>query len=418
MRQIPCAIEEHFHGAAGSVLMQGDILDKREELLARYAGQVQTIYLDPPFYTQKTFIHKQRCGENGWRTGEPMLQLPAYSDQWQDAPHFLSLLREAILLAHALLREDGSLFLHIDARMHAQLRLMLDDIFGRQHFVNEIIWSYQSGGRATSHFSRKHDIILFYRKSKQAYFNIKAVGIKRAGARSNHMRRNVDAQGRAYRSIVSHGREYRYYDDEMVYPGDVWDDISHLQQKDPQRSGYDTQKPLKLLERILRCSTRPGDLVCDLFAGSGTTGVAACLHDRRFLLLDISPIALAVARGRLLGNAMRVEAPGAQGSPEVRARFQPGLGLTTMTLESYRLEAGRCDIALGGIEAVDQISAGYLRGDVFYAFESVARSRIAPQLNSRLTIPLLEGRPALLTVDVLGRRFVHVPEGEMNGRQI
>lgn len=88
--------------------------------------------------------------------------------------------------------------------------------------------------------------------------------------------------GRSYRAIMSGGKEYRYYDDEPAYPGDVWDDISHLQQKDPQRTGYETQKPLKLLERIVSCSSQEGDLICDLFAGSGTSAVAAAGLNRRF----------------------------------------------------------------------------------------------------------------------------------------
>lgn len=412
MPHIPCAVEEHFHGAIENVLIQGDILEKRAELLHRFAGQIQTIYLDPPFCTGKNFVHKQRCGEIGWLTGEPTVSLPAYSDQWKDIADYIGLLREVVMLCHGLLRDDGSLFLHIDARVNAQMRLLLDEVFGQRHFVNEIIWSYQSGGRATSHFSRKHDVILFYRKSKSVYFDIKAVGVKRANIRNNHMKRDVDEQGRAYRSIVSLGKEYRYYDDDLAYPGDVWNDISHLQQKDPQRSGYDNQKPLKLLERIIRCSSRPGDIVCDLFAGSGTTGVAACLHGRRFLLMDASPVAVAVARSRLLGNALRVEAPPVEGKPEISIGFSSEIGVITMILQSYRIEENHCRMPLDGIEAVDQLSAGYLRGSVFYAYESVARSRAEPKLRNKLTIPMLEGVPAMLTVDVLGRKFVHVLEEE------
>lgn len=98
---------------------------------------------------------------------------------------------------------------------------------------------------------------------------------------------------------MSGGKEYRYYDDEPAYPGDVWDDISHLQQKDPQRTGYETQKPLKLLERIVSCSSQEGDLICDLFAGSGTSAVAAAGLNRRFLCVDQSPLAIATTGKRL-----------------------------------------------------------------------------------------------------------------------
>ena len=410
VRQVVCTVEKYAGGSTDNMLIQGSILEKKEELLSKFEEKVQMVYIDPPFYTGRLFVHKQRCGEQGWRTGSPSLHLPAYSDQWTNAADFLEMMREALLLAYRLLREDGSLFLHIDHRMHAQLRLMLDDIFGSRNFANEIIWAYQSGGRSTKHFSRKHDIILFYRKSKRAYFDIQAVGVKRAQARRNHMRRGVDEEGREYRAIVSQGKEYRYYEEDLAYPGDVWDDISHLHQKDPERSGYDSQKPIKLLERIVLCSTRPGDLVCDLFAGSGTTGVAAAMHDRRFLLIDASPIAVSVARKRLIPYSMCVYSPCAQGAPKISAKFTPALGIATAELCSYALEAEISPLELAGIEAVDQIFAGYLREGAFYVCESAARDALHPKLEGALQMPLLSGEPAILTVDVLGRKFVHLLE--------
>lgn len=415
MRQILCDVEAHGTDPT-SVLMQGNVMNKREELLARFAGTIQTIYLDPPFNTGKMFFHKQRVGETGWRSGNPVLQLAAYSDQWKDDA-FMNLLREAAEISHSLLKEDGSLFFHIDSRMHASVKLMLDEIFGRQHFVNEIIWAYESGGRATTHFSRKHDVILYYRKTKNVYFDIEAVSLKRSEARNNHMRKGTDENGQAYRSITTNGKEYRYYDDDVVYPGDVWNDISHLQQRDPQRSGFDNQKPMKLLERILLCSTRKGDIACDLFAGSGTTGVVAGSLGRRFLLMDASPLAIAISRSRLIGLPMRIEAPMSEGAPEVEARYSLNLGTASVELLSYRIEDGLCGLALEGLDAVNQISAGFMREDVFYALDNAARSGITPQLSGGREIPLLNGHPALLTVDVLGRRFVHEVEEDAYARE-
>ena len=175
---------------------------------------MQTIYLDPPFNTGKQFDMKARIGEKGYKTGSPSLSLPAYDDRWPDRAEYLSMMKQTLLLSRELLKKEGTLFLHIDSRMYAHLRLLMDEVFGESNFLNEIIWSYQTGGRARSYFPRKHDVILFYARSRSYYFNLKAVPVARNESRSNHMRRAVDENGRSYRSIMSGGKEYRYYDDE------------------------------------------------------------------------------------------------------------------------------------------------------------------------------------------------------------
>ncbi|MCL1796313.1 MAG: site-specific DNA-methyltransferase, partial [Clostridia bacterium] len=235
-RRAECVAEVHTGRGPGGTLLQSDVRSNSAAILGRFSGKAQTVYLDPPFNTGKAFSCSQRVGSAGWRSGTPSIELTAYSDRWKDEDALLALFREAAETAHALLSDDGSLFFHIDSRMHAQVRMILDKVFGRQLFINEIIWSYHTGGRATSHFSRKHDTILFYRKTTNAFFDLRAVAVKREDARRNHMRRGVDEQGRSYRSIVSLGKEYRYYDDEMTLLSDVWDDIPQMQQKDPQRT--------------------------------------------------------------------------------------------------------------------------------------------------------------------------------------
>ncbi|MEG0767680.1 MAG: site-specific DNA-methyltransferase, partial [Clostridia bacterium] len=372
-------------------------------------GRVQCVYIDPPFNTGLTFCLRMRVGEQGWRSGKTTLALPAYEDRWPDDASFLSMMRQVLTLAHALLSEEGTLFLHIDARMHAQLRLMMDDVFGASNFMNEIIWAYQTGGRATSHFSRKHDIILFYRKSPAVYFALENIPLARGKHRTNHMRRSVDEQGRAYRSIRSAGKEYRYYDDDPVYPGDVWADVSHLQQKDPQRTGYDTQKPLKLLERIVLCATRPGDLVADLCAGSGTTAVAAALHGRTFLSVDKAACAVSVARKRLLPYRMTVEMAEMDeaSAATAEASCQTGIGYHEVTLDAYTLEEDKDALALSGLDAVDQWSVGYLREGVFVSMADATREKKQPVLSERLDIPILSGTLAILILDIFGRRRIY-----------
>jgi len=265
-----------------------------DRLIDEYGGKVQLIYLDPPFGTGDTF--HLRLGK-----GKKSLKLPAFEDRMSEDA-YLDWMRVILTGCHSLLSSTGCLYLHIDYRMNAQLRLMLDEIFGKTNFMNEIIWSYKSGGRSTRHFPRKHDTILFYRKSAKAYFDITAVGTPRGPERRNHMKRFIDENGRIAFSIRSGGKVYTYYEDTPVYPTDVWADIEHLQQKDKERVGYGTQKPEALLRRIILCSSRPGDLVMDLFSGSGTTASVASKLGRRFVVTDASPFALYILRKRQLAN--------------------------------------------------------------------------------------------------------------------
>ncbi len=238
-------------------------------------------YLDPPFLTGKDF--------------------GAYQDNEARA-QWLDTMRETLKLLREALTRDGSLYLHVDYRLSAHARLLLDEVFGEKNFRNEIIWAYQSGGRSRTHFSRKHDVIYLYANGPKMYLDLSAVSVPRGEARQNHMKRGTDEDGRAFSSIRSGGKEYRYYDDEPVPPGDVWTDISHLQQKDPERVGYPTQKPLKLLERIVLASSAPGDIVMDPFCGSGTTLVAAHRLARRGFGIDRSPEAKLAVEKRMRGS--------------------------------------------------------------------------------------------------------------------
>ncbi len=399
---------QHGVGPSGEVY-QGDVRQRLPELLSKYQGQVQLIYLDPPFATGQQFDMKVRAGERDHQSGNGSLSLPAYADP-SDEAEYLDMMREVLIGARKLLCDTGSIFLHIDHRMHARLRLLMDEVFGQDSFLNEIIWAYQTGGRARKHFSRKHDIILFYRKTKKYFFDLNPIAIPREGNRRNHMKRHVDTDGRVYRSIKSGGKVYTYYDDEPAYPGDVWDDVSHLQQKDPQRTGYDTQKPLPLLERIVLCASRPGDLVCDLFAGSGTTLEAACRNGRRFLGVDQGAMALHVIRRRMLGANVTYNQQPAVGVPRVDVRMETGVGFYELDLDAYDLETGLIARSLPGLDALDAWSVGYMRDGAYVAMATAQRSKAEPKLKTHLQLPVLGGDTVIRTQDVLGRGFYYIME--------
>ena len=400
-QQIPCETETRPDARGLVRLGSPDALS-----WSRWQGRVSCVYIDPPFYTGELFCLNQRVGEAGWKTGRRTVKLQAYSDRFESREAYLSLIRTLAQAARGLLSDEGALFVHVDTRADAHVRLLLDELFNERNFVNQIIWAYQSGGRSTKYYSRKHDVIFFYRKTGKLHFDITHVPIPRGENRQNHMRRTVDENGRPCRTIRSGGKTYFYYDDDPVYPSDVWADVSHLQQKDPQRTGYDTQKPESLLRRVLLPVTEPDDIVADLCCGSGTTAVAAALTGRRFVVCDIGKPAIAVTRKRLVsqGIPFDLEAPCRTEPAKASVRIYPGIAFADVCLTDFTPPEPWPD-GVTGLDGVDQWSVGTVEHGVFRACDDAARTQKDPALPPSLQIPLLSGTPAVLVTDILGNRY-------------
>jgi DNA modification methylase len=397
---VSIAREATMGQGAGGEYYLGDTLGLLDGLTEKYAGQVKCIYLDPPFLTGQSFSMSVRAGEKDWRTMTGSIKAPTFEDH-NNPDEYYGTMRLVIEASLKMLRDDGAMFVHVDYRAHARLRLIADEIFGEENFVNEIIWAYKSGGRARSCFPRKHDIILLYRKSKKLDFDIKAVLEKRAAPPENHMRRHVDPDGRVYRSIRSGGRIYTYYDDDPVAPTDVWDDVSHLQQKDYERTGYDTQKPLKLLHRIERCVTRENDIVMDLFAGACTALEAARIDGRRFVGADRCQLTVNIARRRLADCPVEYHLkPSPPDGAVCEAGVVNGVGLYHVTLEKFQLDQPA--LGLNGFEAIDNWAAGYIENGVFRAAAHFERTQRQPRLKTELRVPVYDGQPAIRIGDISG----------------
>jgi site-specific DNA-methyltransferase (adenine-specific)/adenine-specific DNA-methyltransferase len=275
-------------------LIWGDKNDVLATLLNDFTASVDLIYIDPPFMTGRTFTSGTQV---------------AYRDYWNnDLDTYLQWLYETLLLLYQLLASDGSLYVHLDWRAAHYARLLLDEIFcsglhaDGPGFKNEIIWHYQSGGRTQKYYARKHDTLLLYTKSADYCFHAERVGERRGVHRRNHMRKEVGADGRTAWTIRSAGRIYTYSEDTLMTPSDVWIDIHHLHQKDPERIGYATQKPEALLERIMLASSEEHDLVLDCFCGSGVTPAVAERLGRRWIACDASNLAITMTRRRLLAK--------------------------------------------------------------------------------------------------------------------
>ena len=398
-------ITREIIGNGESLLLCGNGAGELPPELAAYEGKVQCVYVDPPFMTGGTFTRRRRFGQKGWKTGSPAPEYPAYDDRFPNREAYLTFLRGVLSNAHKLLSPTGVLCLHLDWRTSAYARILCDEIFGEDRFLNEVIWAYESGGRAKRHFSRKHDVILLYAKTRKYRFDLTKVPLQRSAARRNHMRRQVDENGRAYRSIRSGGKEYRYYDDTPVYPGDVWTDISHLQQRDPERSGYATQKPLKLLDRLLRPVVQKGDIVCDLCCGSGTALAAAQALGCRVIGMDMSPEAVLISRSRLKLQNVMVEAPSSDAAA-LEASYTPGEGALLLT--DFRAKHKAFPKTERAFDALECWSAGYLEDGRMVTLQHFHRSPKHPELPLMCILPEDLPNLAVQTVDAAGRKSVFV----------
>ncbi|GCE12981.1 DNA methyltransferase [Tengunoibacter tsumagoiensis] len=278
-------------------LIWGDKTAFLPALLVDFAGTIDLIYIDPPFMTGRTF-----------RRGAEIV----YHDTWNnDLDIYLQWLYETLSTLHTLLSPRGSLYIHLDWRTIHYAKIMLDEIFrsgsarSGAGFKNEIIWHYQSGGNTRKYYSRKHDTLLLYTKSGQYCFHGERIARPRGQVRRNHMRKEIAEDGRITWTIRSSGRIYTYDEETPMPITDVWNDISHLHQKDPERTGYSTQKPEALLERIILASSEENDLILDCFCGSGVTAVVAERLNRRWIVGDQNELAISTTRQRLLTHELK-----------------------------------------------------------------------------------------------------------------
>lgn len=288
------------------LVMQGLLAGDSASGLESMRGKIDLIYIDPPFDSKADYRTKITLPNANINQKPTVIEQFAYADTWKDGTvSYLKMIYPRLVLMRELLSEKGSIYVHIDWHVGHYVKILLDDIFGKDKFRNEIIWHYQSGGRQTNSFSKKHDNIFFYSKSDNWIFDADAIGETRGSKKRNNMKKEIDENGKIYFTIKSNGKLYKYYEDEKITPADVWTEISHLQQKDPERINYGTQKPEKLLTRIIKASTDEYSIVADFFGGSGTTSVASEKLGRRWISSDIGKPSIMVQRKRLIDNEVK-----------------------------------------------------------------------------------------------------------------
>jgi site-specific DNA-methyltransferase (adenine-specific) len=271
-----------------------ELADNLAALAAIPTDSVPLVYIDPPFNTgrrqERVTLRtdrvddgsdapsgRARTGFGGRRYVDTELGRRAYADAFDD---YLAFLEPRLREGHRVLAPHGSIYVHLDPREVHYVKVLLDGIFGRDCFVNELIWAYDYGARARRRWPAKHDNILFYVKDPMRYhFDAEAI------EREPYMAPGLVTPEKAARGKL---------------PTSVWWHTI-VSPTGKEKTGYPTQKPLGVLKRIVAASSRPGDLVLDYFAGSGTTGAAALALGRRFHLIDDNPEAVAVMAERFAG---------------------------------------------------------------------------------------------------------------------
>ena len=284
-------------------LVQGDNAMTLAALLPEMRARVTLVYLDPPFFTGR--VHEKVTRQRD-RAGKILRDLsPAFDDRWPDLPAYLASLRERLVLVREMLAPHGSAIVHVDPRTSHYVKVLGDEVFGPTAFASEIVWRYRRWPSKTPNFQRVHDVLLRFvrdpgeRPRFVQLFEPLAPSTQSTWG-SGKQRAVVGASGRRERSSTT-------AEPSPGAPlGDVWE-IGIIAPVSKERTGYPTQKPEALLERILRACTLPGDLVLDPYAGSATTLAVAARLGRRAVGIDESPVAIRVARERLgaLGFAPR-----------------------------------------------------------------------------------------------------------------
>ena len=267
----------------------------RKEIEAQ--GGLKLIYIDPPFDVGADFSMDIKIGdgedEESFTKKPSVIEEIAYRDTWgKGADSFIAMIYERLKLMHDLLAEDGSIYVHCDYRVSGYMRLILDEVFGKDNFQNEIIWHFIKGASGNDRFGRKHQTILCYSKSLDKFiFNRNEIGVAY----------NPETLARAQRGEARYSISAQELEERGKNPGDVWSDLHPVQGNGLENTGYATQKPESFLERIIKASSNEGDLVADFFCGSGTTLAVAEKLGRKWIGTDLGKFGIHTSRKRLIG---------------------------------------------------------------------------------------------------------------------
>lgn len=351
-------------------LILGDNLAVMASLLPGYEGKVDLIYADPPFFTNRAYPARVGRGEDSRRPREWQLA-EGYTDHWSDLVAYLDFLYPRLALMYRLLSPTGTFYLHLDWHANAYARLLLDEIFGPDRLLNEIIWCYHGPSPIRSAFNRKHDTLLVYTKSSDYTFNVDAV---RQPYDPSTVKTFASSSKAGFGKIPDLARG--------KVPEDWWY-FPVVARLHSERTGYPTQKPQALLERILLASSKPGDLVADFFCGSGTTPVAAARLQRRYIAADINLRAVHTTRSRLVQPD-----PPSERTPFLVQTIEQPMAIQAMSLKIH------CQEQIVSVDAENLLAMDYWEvdpdwdGKIFSSAAQAVRPRKVLPIASSLLLPV------------------------------
>ena len=283
-----------------NLLIWGENEAVLDSIMSKFDNKISLIYIDPPFFTGGNFNFKIQIGERG-----NFVDKIAYRDKWENGlDSYLTFLYNRLVKMKQLLRPNGSIYVHLDWHISHYVKLIMDEIFGTNKFRNEIIWAYPAASVKTRRFFiRSYDAILFYSKSDDYIFNDDPDIYMEYSNRVKNALKEDEGGIFYYRGGSHNGKKLSrkvYVQQEGIFPRDVWNDIPYIRANTSEYQGFSTQKPERLIRRIILASTNENDIVADFFCGSGTTLAVAEKLGRHWIGTDINKHAIHMSRKRIL----------------------------------------------------------------------------------------------------------------------
>lgn len=396
-----------------NIFYKSDNLHAMKDLLDNgYGGKIDLIYIDPPFFSNANYSHRIEVLNEGKKH---TIKTFAYKDTWKKGViEYLEMITLRLVLMRELLSDVGSIYVHLDFRTVHYIKIIMDCIFASENFLNEIIWGYKSGGTSNKYFSRKHDTILLYSKTKEYIFNPQ-----------KEKSYNRDYKPYRFKNVKEYEDELGWYT--LVNLKDVWQ-INMVGRTSRERLGYRTQKPEALLERIILSSSREGSIVADFFSGSGTTAFVAQENKRKWVSSDLGHISTSIMRkrlGQIENNSYTILSTNDfiwtnKLVYELEENFKDSSAFYKITLKEYNIDLDNLNLnqdekliiketkGNNSLSLVDYIGIGYLKNDneVIIEFEEL-RSSDMLIINTDIEIKIDEAKKLVVRlVDVFGQEYL------------